>query len=266
MRRGVVLAALTVMMCAASGLCSGQPMRIVPRERLDSLANPVLASGVSMRFESERIDTGTICEDDAPKEYLFRWKNTGDSPIAVTAVRTSCGCAVAKYDKRPVKAGEEGVIRVVYDPKGHPGFFQRRITVYTQQETRPTAILELTGYATPSSCPAGAYPHAFGPLRLKQRQVTMNGSRRSVEAIEMLNAGERVLRPHVDAKLLPPYLRVSVVPQEMAPGGKADLEIAFDPAAVDGLLPERVPVIVEGINLPPGQRTVYVVFGRPQQD
>ena len=99
-----------------------------------------------MRFETTHIDIGRINEDDAPIESTFRWENTGDKPLVVTRVETTCGCARPDYERRPVLPGEEGTLKVTYHPKRHPGSFHRRIFVFTQLSDKlPTAILELTG-------------------------------------------------------------------------------------------------------------------------
>ena len=245
---------------AYRGACA-QQYRILPRERLDSVANPVAAAGSPMRFGQSRIDVGTIGEDDAPSEYEYRWRNCGDEPLVITDVLTSCGCVTAEYDRRPVGIGEQGTIRVRYCPKGHPGALNRKISVYTQFSSLPSAVLELVGYVTPSAVPVHEYRHRFGPLRLKQTQVRMEGSARAVELIEVLNAGERELRIEAEAEGLPAWLSVRCEPAAIEPGAKADIEIAFDPAKLERELPERLPVVLNGVDLPADERTIYVYFG-----
>ena len=257
LRTILMLALLTLQ----SGGLFGQEYRILPREQLDSVANPVAAADSPMRFECTRIDVGTIGEEDAPSEYRYRWRNAGEEPVVITAVQTGCGCAVARYDKRPVNPGETATIAVVFHPKGHPGWFSRKIAVYTQQARRPQAVLELTGRVEPAQMPVHAYRYAFGPLRLKQTQVRLDAARRGAERIEVLNAGDRALRIAADTAVLPRYLRVVCDPEVIPPGAKADIEIGFDPAEVEAELPEQIPVLLNGIALPPEQRTVTVRFG-----
>ena len=143
-------------------------IRIVPRAKLDSLAHPATAAGgaEAMRFERTLIDAGHIGEDDVPPVYTFRWRNTGGKPLVVTRVQTTCGCAAASWDKKPVAPGGEGAVTVTYRPKGHPGVFDRRIFVYTQlSDKEPTAILSLRGAVTASVRTDDDYPHAMGALR-----------------------------------------------------------------------------------------------------
>lgn len=256
------LAIITLLVWAMIGVnpILGQSFRIIPKERLDSIANPVAASDSPMRFEQTRIDAGTISEDDAPSQYRFVWHNEGSEPLVITEVRTGCGCAVATYDHRPVKSGEKGTITVTYNPKGHPGRFQRKIVVSTQL-LKASAVLELTGDVIPSSRPVHDYHNAIGSLRLKQLEVRMSGRDRAIESIEVMNAGEKPMRIEADAQMLPQYLRVVCVPETIEAGARADIEIHFDPSKVKGTIPRQIPVILNGIgNLPPSRRTIHINF------
>ena len=239
----------------------GQSFRIIPREVLDSLAHPVAATDSPVRFEVARIDLGTIDEEDEPKAVRFVWHNAGDEPVVITRVQTGCGCAVATYDRRPVQPAGEGAITVTYHPKGHPGPFERKILVYAQPVGEGiAAVLTLTGRVTPSAKPTHDYPYAMGPLRLKQQQVRMRGTVRSIERIEVLNAGEAPLHLTVDRRLLPDYVTVRFEPETIEAGAVGDIEIGFDPTQLRTALPKRVPMVLEGLALPPSRRTLYLQF------
>ena len=73
----------------------------IPQSLRDSIANPPKAERGDevMRFETTHIDIGRINEDDAPIESTFRWENTGDKPLVVTRVETTCGCARPDYER-----------------------------------------------------------------------------------------------------------------------------------------------------------------------
>ena len=258
-------------LCAAP---AAAPLRAqvppVPQALRDSVANPPKAQGSgAMRFLETHIDAGRIGEDDLPPSYTFRWTNDGDAPLVITRVETTCGCAVPSFDRQPVLRGGEGSVTVTYHPKRHPGNFHRRIFVFTQLSAqRPTAILDLTGHVTPSSAlPAADYPYAMNGLRLKQREVRMDGTQRRTERIACLNAGRQPLRISADSLLLPPYVRFECEAATLEPGATCDLIFRFDPAKAPERLPEQVPVILRGLGLPPVQSTVRILFGeRPRPE
>ena len=254
----------------AAALVAARPARgqfhIVPRERLDSMAQPALAHGAqAMRFDRTRIETGAIGEDDAPKSFVFTWRNTGDKPLVITRVKTTCGCAVPTCGKRPVKPGETDSVTVTYHPKGHPGSFVRKIFIFTQlAENAPSATLELAGEVIPSARPTYAYPHARGNLLLKQEEIRIEGTRPQVETIECLNGGNDTLRVRIDTRILPPCVRARFAPEALPPGGVGELTVRFDPAA--GKAPGRIPLFLRGLGLQPGQSSVMVRIAAPYND
>lgn len=245
---------------AAAPLCA--QIRIVPRAKLDSLAHPATANGAdAMRFERTLIDAGHIGEDDAPSAYTFRWRNTGGTPLVVTRVRTTCGCAVAAWDKKPVAQGGEGSVTVTYHPKGHPGVFDRRIFVYTQlSDKEPTAILNLRGTVTASERTDDDYPYAMGALRLKQRTVRLSDTLRGqTERIECLNTGDKPLTPVCEEGFEATGLSFACEPATLAPGAKGDLIVRFDPAKAAQPL-RRTPLLIRGPDVPPRERMLWIEF------
>lgn len=232
------------------------------RELLDSLSNPeISAAGKAMDFAGRQIVTDTLAEEGGPYRFEYRWRNTGEVPVTILRSVTTCGCAVASFDRRPVPPGGESILEVTYYPKGHPGKFSRRIFLYTDLSgTLPAAVLELSGYVEPSVRPTWNYPFAMGPLLLKRKEVRMSGKELQTERILCFNAGESMLEMKADTNLLPPCLSVHFEPEKIAPGAEADIVVRFDPSAVMGRLPEYYPVVLEGLELPPSSRMIKVIY------
>jgi hypothetical protein len=64
-----------------------------------------------------------------PVKYDFRFKNTGDAPLIIDNVRSTCGCTGTDWEETPVPPGGEGTINVEYDAR-KPGYFYKKITVF----------------------------------------------------------------------------------------------------------------------------------------
>lgn len=73
-------------------------------------------------------DFGTINEGDIV-EFSFRFKNTGNKPLAVTDAKASCGCTVPEKPTAPIKPGEMGFIKVKFNSDRKPGEAYKSITV-----------------------------------------------------------------------------------------------------------------------------------------
>lgn len=86
------------------------------------------ATPTTVRFEKDTLQLGTV-KYGTKREALFRFVNTGTAPLLIRDVRPSCGCTSVKWSKHPVKPGETGEIRTIYDPNSL-GKFQKNIEVH----------------------------------------------------------------------------------------------------------------------------------------
>ncbi|RED47189.1 MULTISPECIES: DUF1573 domain-containing protein [Winogradskyella] len=95
-----------------------------------------------IEFKTDVIDYGTI-EKGADGVRVFEFTNTGDAPLVISNVKSTCGCTVPKKPKGPIMPGETGVIEVKYDTK-RVNPIRKTITVFSNAET-PTVALKIKG-------------------------------------------------------------------------------------------------------------------------
>lgn len=93
-------------------------------------------------------DFGIIKEEDGDAFHIFKFRNTGNVPLIITNVQTSCGCTEPEWTREPIAPGAEGEIFVAYDPTNRPGPFQKHITVYLN-ERYMRQRLTITGDVVP---------------------------------------------------------------------------------------------------------------------
>ncbi|RZN82236.1 MAG: DUF1573 domain-containing protein [Winogradskyella sp.] len=96
----------------------------------------------AIAFESEIIDYGTVFQNENG-EKIFKFKNTGDAPLIISKVKTSCGCTVPKYSKEAIAPGESGELTIQYDTK-KLGNFTKTITVMSNAKDG-NKILKIKG-------------------------------------------------------------------------------------------------------------------------
>ena len=88
--------------------------------------------GADIELKEKVIDLGLLAQDDDKQEIRVSFRNTGDVPLVVTEVRTSCSCTTIKYKRKPVQPNEEGVLNITVDPQKAPkGHFYRVLQVYS---------------------------------------------------------------------------------------------------------------------------------------
>ena len=101
-----------------------------------------------MTFETDIIDYGNIVQNsDGTRTFTFQ--NTGNAPLLITKVNTTCGCTVPKYSKTPILPGENGELQINYDTK-RLGAFVKTITVVSNTK-EGNKRLKIKGTVVPES-------------------------------------------------------------------------------------------------------------------
>lgn len=95
-----------------------------------------------IEFKTDVIDYGTI-EKGSNGIRTFEFTNTGDAPLIITKVSSSCGCTVPKKPDAPIMPGETGEIQVKYDTNRVMPI-RKTITVLSNADT-PTIALKIKG-------------------------------------------------------------------------------------------------------------------------
>ena len=95
-----------------------------------------------IEFKTETIDYGVI-QKGSDGVRTFEFTNTGDVPLIISKVSSSCGCTIPNWSKDPVQPGKTGEIQVKYDTnRVQP--IRKNITVISNADT-PTKILKIVG-------------------------------------------------------------------------------------------------------------------------
>jgi len=101
-----------------------------------------------IEFETDVIDYGTI-EKGSDGVRVFKFTNTGNAPLIISKVKSTCGCTVPKKPDGPIMPGETGEISVKYDTnRVNP--IRKTITVTSNADT-PTVALKIKGLVVDSS-------------------------------------------------------------------------------------------------------------------
>lgn len=244
---------------------TGYAQKVVPQHVLDSIAHPKLLQGAgeTLKFVSQEMDLGMLSEDDAPRSYSFVYRNVSKKPVSLTRVITSCRCTVAEFVKQPLAPGQEARITLKYNPSEQSGKVYSRAFVFTNlSDTHPTVCLALTGTVNPSADEWRDYTYAMGKLRLKYTTVYFSEVAQQhspSERIECANSGNRPLKLSALKGTLPAYMQFRTEPEILQAGEKGEIVITLN----GKLLPRdkellHLALIIDGLNLPPSQRTLNV--------
>lgn len=241
---------LWAMACDASA-----QMRIISRERVEEVSNPRLsADSASVAFETMHIVAEPMSEDDAPKTFVYKFRNVGDKPLQILRLVSTCSCASATCTVKSVAPGAIAEISVKYFPKGHPGRFERKVFVYTQEGNDPAAVLRLSVDVTSGSDHSTLWPVQMGGIRLRRSDVTFNKGQKAVETINFLNLTGKTLKLQCEEMFLPQCISFSSEP--VADGAEGVMTVTYDPSKPGAK--DSVKLILKGLGLPPSRSTINI--------
>ena len=82
---------------------------------LTLFAAPALIAAPKIELESESLDLGkVVC--GKPVDAVFTLKNTVDSDLEITGIRTGCGCTKADVKQKKLAPGESRANRIINHP------------------------------------------------------------------------------------------------------------------------------------------------------
>lgn len=82
---------------------------------------------IEFKAKDNTIDYGTVSKDSDDGMRTFEFTNTGDAPLIITNVQSTCGCTVPTKPTEPIMPGKTGKIDVKYNM--NPGPIRKTITV-----------------------------------------------------------------------------------------------------------------------------------------
>ncbi|CAM2066518.1 DUF1573 domain-containing protein [Sulfidibacter corallicola] len=89
-------------------------------------------SGPKLQMEKMSHDFGDI-DKGSKVSTAFQFTNTGDAPLEIKNVKTSCGCTSAKPEKSVFQPGEAGEIPVTFNSGRFSGKISKSVTILTNE-------------------------------------------------------------------------------------------------------------------------------------
>ncbi len=91
-------------------------------------------SGLSQELElltPQVMDMGIVTQDSVVHSVI-QFRNSGELPLKIKRVQTSCGCTAAELNQLDYQPGESGEIEIQFNTKGFSGVVRKYITIYLE--------------------------------------------------------------------------------------------------------------------------------------
>lgn len=105
----------------------------------------VKQNGPSITFQKDTHDFGDIYQGDVVK-HTFTFENTGNEPLIITNVQTTCGCTAPAWPRDPIAPGQTGDITIQFNSTGKIGRQNKVVTIVsnaTNQNNRVTIVTNI---------------------------------------------------------------------------------------------------------------------------
>ena len=100
--------------------CGDDPFSKVKTENVEKARERDNSTAIFpvMEFDKTNHDFGII-QDGTPQETVFSYTNTGDAPLVISEIKSTCGCTVPQdWSRAPLLPGESSQFTVKFNGKG----------------------------------------------------------------------------------------------------------------------------------------------------
>lgn len=130
----------------------------------------------TIQFENTTFDFEEA-PPSAALEHDFIFTNTGDRPLLITKVQSTCGCTAATANEDPIEPGGTGKINSKIRVSRLPGVFTKAIYVESNDPNNPKVSLKVTGKVVPIIEMKPSDRVSFGRIaadEVQVRKITMS--------------------------------------------------------------------------------------------
>lgn len=213
-------------------------------------------------WKVNRIDLGTILEEQGLQTAEFEFTNTQDSVFVIRDVWQECGCTTVEFTRDSLANGESGKVKISFDPTSAAGYFSKLIVV-TGNLLGAQDSLYLEGISIPYPSDVNrAYPVTQGFLGFRLKKVNMGDvfdNEPKIKYVEFYNKGEDLLDKKAFRSQTPPYIQISQIQQFVRPKERGLLMIRYDGALRRDLGYFQNMIPVEWENVPGSQIKLYLI-------
>jgi len=203
-----------------------------------------------IEFSQKEYNYGIIRESEGIQSFGFTYISTGNQPLYIIEIKSTCGCTNSEFSSEPVLPGERGTLLINFDPKGKEGAFSEMIQVFTNVGTQPINII-VRGVVIPVSTREEVYKYSFDDLLLEDIYISFGEVYKGNEALKQI----RIYNSSDINSLTPaftevgPHLRLELRPSVLEPLQEGILNVYYD-----SRLLEDWDFVIDRINISPDYR------------
>ena len=155
--------------------------------------------------------------------------NTGNEPLVLTNLTSSCACAIVDWTKDPIAPGEKGTVSATFDAKAL-GHFQKSIGIYSNA-TPNLVYLKFSGEVVQEVKDyTRTHPYQIGKILLDINEFAFSDVYREHPQTLTFSIANLSDKPYEPVLMhLPRYLKMEAEPKVLLKGKKGTVKLTLDP-------------------------------------
>jgi uncharacterized membrane protein len=169
-------------------------------------------------------DFGTVAQGKKV-DHAFTIINSGDAPLTIGQVSTSCGCTVAEVSSRSIPPGKSSTIKASFDSTNFSGKISKTIYIHTNDPKTPVYNLIIKG-------------NLFEQIEINPKQLNLGeikvGTKKEI-TISIENKGTQPLTV-ISAKTAMPQVEAKILKKKLKTGESGTIAVKVTPRVGDRFL------------------------------
>lgn len=173
-----------------------------------------------IHFEKTHHDFGKI-DTERKATYRFKVSNTGQAPLKISRVNTTCGCTSTVLGKWVLAPGEVTEIETSFDPRGYRGLVRKAIQVLSDDPAQPSVTLSFQAEVVQDIMPSTTAVFFYDVQRDAREKKTIrlvSGNGQPVQVKALKSPGAPYLSTISRLEGNDAVLEVTLDGQKIAPG------------------------------------------------
>jgi len=215
-------------------------------------------SGPRIQASISQYDFGEVTEGVIVK-FDFQIKNTGDKPLHINNIMTSCGCTAVALQSDEIQPGESTSVKVEFNSDGKMGQQNKVISIASNDAAQPNVKLELTGKVLPKTTKI-EQPKVVGPKIQFENTIHDFGKIKEGKIVDYTfkykNVGSEVLEvSHVRTSC--GCTAAVINGKSLKPGEEGTLKVEFDSSNREGVVTRTITLSSNDASEP--QKTLTII-------
>jgi hypothetical protein len=145
---------------------------------------------------TERVNLNRI-EWKRPVKIEYTITNTGDKPLVMNKVITSCACTVAEWTKAPIEPGKKGKVEATFDAQ-QLGHFEKDVCIYSN--ANPNLVYLTFGGEVVSQVNdvSSTHPYKIGNIAIDKTSIDFADAHKGdllTTTLDIVNQSDRPYEP-----------------------------------------------------------------------